>query len=77
MLNQIPMWKKNPSIRITRTLCLCQLTNATHTNNAAENGDAGYQADESMQQPQVAAPAGQHEEHDIGELFIHQVGTLS
>ncbi|KAF4527178.1 hypothetical protein B566_EDAN006104 [Ephemera danica] len=50
------------------------LTNAGHANAAAENGDAGYQADESMQSGQMAeaAPAPHHEEHDIGELFIHQ-----
>jgi hypothetical protein len=54
-------------------LWVLQLTNAGHSNQAAENGDAGYQADESMQSGQMAAPAPHHEEHDIGELFIHQV----
>jgi hypothetical protein len=47
------------------------LGHAGHTNNAAENGDAGYQADDSMQQAQMAAPPTPEE--DITELFIHQV----
>jgi V-type H+-transporting ATPase subunit a len=46
-----------------------QLTNAGHANNAAENGDAGYQNEDSLQQAQTQPP---HEEEDIGEIFIHQ-----
>jgi len=45
------------------------LTNAGHANNAAENGDAGYQNEDSLQQAQTQPP---HEEEDIGEIFIHQ-----
>ncbi|XP_059489793.1 V-type proton ATPase 116 kDa subunit a 1 isoform X2 [Neocloeon triangulifer] len=45
------------------------LTNAGHTNTAAENGDAGYQNEEMMQQTQTQAP---HQEEDITEIFIHQ-----
>ncbi|CAB3376664.1 Hypothetical predicted protein [Cloeon dipterum] len=47
------------------------LMNAGHTNNAAENGDAGYQLDDSMQQVQPV-PAHHDEEEDITEIFIHQ-----
>lgn len=43
-----------------------QLAN-NHANAAGENGDAGVN-------PQVAVTpvASKHEEHDIGEIFIHQ-----